>query len=519
MSMSIGVDLDPPHIDVSAIVPAAGSEAKNLAAFLGELQEAFGHIDAGAEVLVVAHRPDPSIAQMAAKMGARLVDAPVAGYGRALAAGFAASQGDYVLTVDADLLNLAPTIADMWSRRGEAEVTIASRYVNGGRPTMPVGRRLLSRLLNFVFSRGLSLHVRDMSSGVRLYRADLVRGHQYTARDFDILQEILVRAYMDGWRVQEVPFNYRARHAGSTTKRLFGFGFAYARTLGSLWKTRNSILAADYDDRAHDSPIPLQRYWQRRRFHHVTESIEGEGPVLDVGCGSSRIISALPDGSVGVDILLRKLRYGRKFDVPLVQASGFELPFAGGSFPCVLCSQVIEHVPKGSPILDELDRTLAPGGRLVLGPPDYANWEWVVTEKLYGWFAPGAYADEHISHYTRQELIDRFTARGYTHEATRYILNGELILAFRKGKRSIETSPPLNRAAHTGGRRRGRAGSVTSLLALIKRLVCPKCHGPLVHRAEEVALDCEACRLRYSIEDQIPVLLTDMAVPLPLGRS
>jgi SAM-dependent methyltransferase len=116
-----------------------------------------------------------------------------------------------------------------------------------------------------------------------------------------------------------------------------------------------------------------------------------------------------------------------------VHASGFALPFADGSFPCVLCSQVIEHVPKASPILSELVRTLAPGGRLVLGTPDYANWEWVVTEKLYGFFAPGAYADEHIAHYTRAELIERFEALGFRHEATRYILRGELILAFRKG--------------------------------------------------------------------------------------
>ena len=68
----------------------------------------------------------------------------------------------------------------------------------------------------------------------------------------------------------------------------------------------------------------------------------------------------------------------------------------------------------------------------MLGTPDYANWEWVLTEKLYGYFAPGAYADEHIAHYTRDELISRFEAQGFRHEATRYILRGELILAFRK---------------------------------------------------------------------------------------
>jgi hypothetical protein len=103
-----------------------------------------------------------------------------------------------------------------------------------------------------------------------------------------------------------------------------------------MWKTRNSILAADYDDRAHDSPIPFQNYWQRQRLRHVTELtelIEGEGPVLDVGCGSSRIIGALPEGSVGVGVLLRRLRFGRKFDTPLVQASGFELPFPDEAFP------------------------------------------------------------------------------------------------------------------------------------------------------------------------------------------
>ena len=68
----------------------------------------------------------------------------------------------------------------------------------------------------------------------------------------------------------------------------------------------------------------------------------------------------------------------------------------------------------------------------VLGTPDYDRWEWVYIEKLYGLAAPGGYADEHISHYTRASLLDQFARMGYSHEATRYILRGELILAFRK---------------------------------------------------------------------------------------
>ncbi len=114
-----------------------------------------------------------------------------------------------------------------------------------------------------------------------------------------------------------------------------------------------------------------------------------------------------------------------------MRGSGFALPFANESFACVLCSQVIEHVPKESPILDELCRVLAPGGRLVLGTPDYANWQWVYIEKLYG-LVPGGYKDEHISHYTNSELVRIMGERGLRFEEERYILRGELIQAFRK---------------------------------------------------------------------------------------
>jgi SAM-dependent methyltransferase len=164
--------------------------------------------------------------------------------------------------------------------------------------------------------------------------------------------------------------------------------------------------------------------------------------VLDVGCGSSRIIASLPPGSVAVDVLHRKLRYARKFGRPLVHGSGFSLPFADASFSCVLCSQVIEHVPKTSPILDELCRVLAPGGRLVLGTPDYANWQWVYIEKLYG-LVPGGYKDEHISHYTNAELRRIMRDRGLTFEEERYILRGELIQAFRKCRPREGSAPEV----------------------------------------------------------------------------
>ena len=420
----------PPRPDVTVLVPAL-EEGAAIDALLPQLTAIFTRLGVRHEVIIVTEATGSPTAVAAKRYGAKIVPPVRPGYGGALSTGFDSAGGEFVLTMDADLVDPPEFIEALWRARGEADVTIASRFSEGGSANMGAYRFTLSRALNALFSRGLDVPIRDLSCGFRLYRSTVLREQQFINADFDVLQQIIVQAFAEGWRVREVPFRYEPTRHGSSHGRVLRVGLACLRTFGRLWLLRNSILAADYDDRAHDSRIFLQRYWQRSRHRHVMDLIRGEGAVLDVGCGSSRIIAGLPDGSVAVDILHRKLRYARKFNRPLVHASGFALPFADASFPCVLCSQVIEHVPKESPILDELCRVLRPGGRLVLGTPDYANWQWVYIEKLYG-LVPGGYKDEHISHYTNRELVQLMEGRGLRFEEERYILRGELIQAFRK---------------------------------------------------------------------------------------
>ena len=49
---------------------------------------------------------------------------------------------------------------------------------------------------------------------------------------------------------------------------------------------------------------------------------------------------------------------------------------------------------------------------------------------------------------------------------------------------------------------------------LLDILVCPQCKGDLEYREGDNALVCRACRLRYRIEDGIPVMLIEEATPL-----
>jgi dolichol-phosphate mannosyltransferase len=429
-------------LDLTVVIPVL-NERENVAALLPRLDVVLEQLECASEVLVVDGGSSDGTAELARSLGARVLLQKTPGYGGALREGFAAAGGEYIITLDADLSHDPDFIAKLWRARSRADIVIASRYVKAGVAYMPLHRKLLSRVLNRFFAIGLGLPVRDLSSGFRLYRASLLAELDARGRNFDVLEEILVKAYAAGWHVVEIPFTYYPRDHGSSHARIFRFGLALLGAFARLWPLRNSVDSADYDERAFYSKIPLQRYWQRRRHRIITNLTRGGGRTLDIGCGSSVILQSL-NNAVGLDIQQNKLRYMRRYDVPLVRASLTALPFGDATFDCVVCSQVIEHVPEDPAIFTEFVRVLRPGGLLVLGTPDYATIGWRVIEPLYGFFAPGGYKDEHITHYTKASLTARAQSYGFELIDHAYVLRSELVLALRKPPRG---DAPVRRPA------------------------------------------------------------------------
>src|SRR5712692_6920704 len=394
-----------PGCALSLVLPAL-NEAPNLDRVLPELKKALAALGPTHEVIVVDGGSTDGTQEIVRKHEVRLVTQKLPGFGGAYRAGFEQARGD-------------------------GDVVIASRYVPGGAAEMPAWRRLLSRILNVTFGRGLSLPVHDLSSGFRLYHRAVLQDLKLKGTDFDVLEEILIRALAAGYRVHEVPFRYRARVAGHSHARLFKFALSYLRTFLAMWRLRNSIASSDYDARAYDSVIPLQRYWQRWRYRAITQMAAGFTHVLDVGCGSSRILGAIP-GMIGLDIQLHKLRYSRRYGNQLVHGSIFELPFADASFDCVICSEVVEHIHAQEKPFDELTRVLKTGGRLILGTPDYDRWRWRALEWVYARVSPGGYADEHMTHYSRGNLGPYLQGKGFEIESVAYVGGSEMIFSLKK---------------------------------------------------------------------------------------
>ena len=98
--------------------------------------------------------------------------------------------------------------------------------------------------------------------------------------------------------------------------------------------------------------------------------------ILDVGSGAGQILGHLlklthRDASlVAFDLsheMLKRARARLKSDRPLyVSGDMTQIPFADGTFDCVTCGWVIEHLPDPAPGLSEFARVLKPGGSLLL---------------------------------------------------------------------------------------------------------------------------------------------------------
>ena len=417
--------------DLSVVVPALDEGAS-----IGELvrkvaaQAERHHL--AVEILVVDGGSTDATRRWARAAGAEVLAQPGRGYADALRAGLRAAAGRFVLTMDGDYSHDPDFIDALWARREAAELVIASRYVPGAHALMPRSRRLLSHVLNGATRWILSLPVRDVSSGYRLYRRAVLAGIATHATHFDVLIELVTRIHAGGWRVEEVPFHYRPRRGGRSHASLLRFGVSYARTLLRMWAHRNSLESADYDDRAFSSRIPLQRWWQRRRYAIVLALLGRAERVLDVGCGSSKILEALPH-AVGLDLRFEPLRFRRRTNRWLVQGGVQALPFRDRAFDAVICSEVLEHAPYDPRIFTELRRVLEADGVLVLGTPDYGRWQWRWIEWWYTRLLPGAHGHEHVERYTEASLRARLAAFGFRVLEARSICRAELILRCARG--------------------------------------------------------------------------------------
>jgi ubiquinone/menaquinone biosynthesis C-methylase UbiE len=432
---------------LSVVIPIWGQE-QNLSRLIPSLHATVRSFAETHEIIVCAGPENAFLRTEVEQAGALFFQSKGSGYGEILREALAQASGRYVLTMDGDFSHRPGYVRTMWDHRHTGEVLIGSRYKAGAYAEMGLTRRMMSRLLNFMYRKVLSIPHQDLSSGFRMFERHALSDIGLPeGKGLDVLPEMITKAVCQGWKVEEVAFWYQGSQPWTRT-RMIRLGSGYAKTLGKLFGLRNSVRAADYDHRAFDSWIPLQRYWQRERFRIIQRFVTEASLILDIGCGTSRIVQNIPN-VVGMDIAIRKLRWLRTPGRWLLQGDLGRLPFQDEAFDAVICSEVIEHMLREHVHLEEFVRVIRPGGLLILSTPDYSRRVWRALEWTYAKVFPGGYVTEHVNPYTYAGLRRELEELGLEVLDSAYVGASEMI--FKARRPTVATAATLALSAASKG--------------------------------------------------------------------
>ena len=224
---------------LSVLLPTR-NEKDNLEVLFPRLDSVLREIGVQYEIIVVDGDSVDGSLEMARRHCALAFQQNGAGYGLALKQGFKAASGEYIVTLDADLSHDPKFIPRLWVNREGADVVVASRYCEGGSACAPLLRRILSQVLNWFFTRAFGVPITDLSSGFRLYRADIIKAVEFEGTSYDALEEILIRIHNEGGQIIEVPFTYLPRVHGASNARIFRIGVRLLATCFRLRRLRRS---------------------------------------------------------------------------------------------------------------------------------------------------------------------------------------------------------------------------------------------------------------------------------------
>jgi glycosyltransferase involved in cell wall biosynthesis len=169
-----------------------------------------GRMPAGFRALVVDNGSRDGSAEIAGRLGARVVQEPRRGFGAACHAGLLATSAEVICFMDCDgSLDPAelPHVAGP-VERGEAELVLGARRAERG--AFPLHARLANRVLAWELRRRTGFPLHDLGP-MRAARREPLVALAIEDRRFGWPLEMVLRAARSGWRIEEVEVAYRSR--------------------------------------------------------------------------------------------------------------------------------------------------------------------------------------------------------------------------------------------------------------------------------------------------------------------
>lgn len=145
------------------------------------------------------------------------------GRGRAGIAGLKYCAGlsvDFIVEMDADFSHHPKYIPFFLKEIKDYDVVLGSRFIKGGRDSLRSPfRTFISVLSGYVFRAILGIKLRDIGSGYKLYRRQVIENldfNQFISAGIAVSMESIFRIAQKGYNIKEVPIIFADRRSGKS---------------------------------------------------------------------------------------------------------------------------------------------------------------------------------------------------------------------------------------------------------------------------------------------------------------
>ena len=194
-------------IELTVLMPCL-NEAETLSVCIRKAKAFLEKNNIDGEVLISDNGSTDGSPEIAAAEGARVVHAPVKGYGSALIKGCEEAKGRYVIMGDCDdsydLSDLMPFLEKL---REGYDLVVGNRFEGGiEKGAMPWSHRYIGNpFLSFVGRKRFHSKVRDFHCGLRGYSTESIRSLGLHSTGMEYASEMIAAAELKGLKVTEVP--------------------------------------------------------------------------------------------------------------------------------------------------------------------------------------------------------------------------------------------------------------------------------------------------------------------------
>lgn len=187
-----------------------------------------------AEVLLVDSSKDRT-AEIAQELGARVIKQfPPQGYGPAMDRAVREAHGDVVITLDCDDTYPVEVIPKLVEMIDEGYDLVNTTRTWKRPAAMPFANFLANRLFALGARVLHGLKTTDVHSGMRAYRKSMIDKVQWVSKGAALPVDMYVIPHRMGFRIAEIPIDYRERIGETTLHRWSSTVWTFKR----LWRAR-----------------------------------------------------------------------------------------------------------------------------------------------------------------------------------------------------------------------------------------------------------------------------------------